>query len=489
MATNQNATTVAPGEAGKLKRQVGFFEVMALSVAIMGPTGSMALNGSLTAATDGTATALAFVGATIAIALVAYSFVEFGRQYAHAGSVYVFTGNSFGARFGFLSAWVLMFAYAILAMAVAILSANFLQSFLTIIGVQVAWIIPALVFLALMWFLVHRSVRFSTRTSLAIEGVSVAVILVLVVIVFARGGAHGLSTVPFQFGSSGISAVGLASVFGFLSFAGFEGAATLGEETNNPRRAIPRALAAAVFVTGLFYILVIYMQAEGFGTDAAGVAAFASSATPLADVAKSYVGTGMAVVIDLGAMASAFASGVGLFVAASRMLFALSRDGFGPRALGRVHPHFGSPFISVATNVLIGAVVIVVLAILGVSAANGFGYLGTIGVLALLVVYIASQFAAIRLFRKNRRWNAAQFLIPIAAILMLGYTLYSNVWPVPAAPAQFFPYIVAAWLVIGLLIVVAVPGLASKIGASFAAGKAGEIVRGDSELTPEPSEA
>ena len=47
-----------------------------------------------------------------------------------------------------------------------------------------------------------------------------------------------------------------------------------------------------------------------------------------------------------------------------------------------------------------------------------------------------------------------------------------------------FPYIVAAWIVIGIAIVFAVPGLSAKIGASFTEGRAGEIVRGDSELTP-----
>jgi amino acid transporter len=150
MAVNESAQGTRAGSPGKLRRTVGFFEVMALSVAIMGPTGSMALNGSLTAATDGTATALAFVGATVAIALVAYSFVEFGRQYAHAGSVYVFNGRSFGPRFGFLSAWALLGAYAILAVAVAILSADFLQSFLALLGITVDWIIPALFFLAVM---------------------------------------------------------------------------------------------------------------------------------------------------------------------------------------------------------------------------------------------------------------------------------------------------------------------------------------------------
>ena len=133
---------------------------------------------------------------------------------------------------------------------------------------------------------------------------------------------------------------------------------------------------------------------------------------------------------------------------------------------------------------IIGIVLIALMRVLGNSAVAAFGDYGTIGTLALLVVYIASQFAAIRFFSKSGIWHALQFLIPIAAIIMLGYTLYSNVYPVPPAPAQYFPYIVIAWIVIGGIIVTAVPGLSAKIGASFTEGRAGEIVRGDSELTP-----
>ncbi len=164
------------------------------------------------------------------------------------------------------------------------------------------------------------------------------------------------------------------------------------------------------------------------------------------------------------------------------MFFAISRDGFGPRSLSRVHPKFGSPHVAVATLIVIGGVLMVVLRLLGLNAVAGFGELGTIGVLALLVVYIASQFAAIRFFSKNGIWKPLQFLIPIAAIIMLGYTLYSNVYPVPPPPFQYFPYIVVAWLAIGVLIVLAVPGLSAKIGTSFTEGRAGEIVRGDSEF-------
>jgi amino acid transporter len=452
---------------GKSKHRVGFIEVMALSVAIMGPTGSMALNGSLTAATDGTATALAFVGATIVIALVAYSFVEFARKYAHAGSIYAFTGRSFGPRFGFISAWVVLFAYIMFAFAVAVLSANFLESALSLMNVQVSWIIPAIAFFLIMWFLAHRSVKLSTRTTMVIEGVSILVILILSGVILARGGAHGISGTPFKIGSGGLSKVALASVFGFLSFAAFEGAATLGEETRDPKRAIPRALAAAVLVTGIFYIFCIWVQAEGFGTTSAGVTSFASSSAPLASLAQSYVGTAMALTIDFGAMVSAFASGVGLFAAASRMLYALGRDGFGPPALGRIHPRYGSPYIALPTVLVPGIALALILYGSGLTAAAVFGDLGVLGVLALLVVYAATQAAAIRMFSREHLWRPVQFVIPVLAIVAIGYTIYANVWPVPASSVKYFPYIVLAWILAGIAIAVALPRLSAKIGRSF----------------------
>src|SRR6266545_4223153 len=139
-----------------------------------------------------------------------------------------------------------------------------------------------------------------------------------------------------NFAESGtaIGAIAFASVFGLLSFGGFEGAAALGEETNNPRRNVPLAIAVAVGFCGVFYTLVMLAQSLGFGIDKDGIEAFSSSSAPLADLSNSYVGSGMADAINFGAMMSAFASGLGCAVGASRLLFALGRDGFVTTRLG-----------------------------------------------------------------------------------------------------------------------------------------------------------
>jgi amino acid transporter len=102
---------------GKLRTRLGIVEAMALSVGIMAPTAAMALNGSLAAQTTGTAVALAFLGAFVTIVLASYAFIEFSRHFAHAGSVYLFNGASFGPRMGFLSAWGLLLTYTAFTIA------------------------------------------------------------------------------------------------------------------------------------------------------------------------------------------------------------------------------------------------------------------------------------------------------------------------------------------------------------------------------------
>ena len=81
----------------------------------------------------------------------------------------------------------------------------------------------------------------------------------------------------------------------------------------------------------------------------------------------------------------------------------------------------------------------------------------------ILVAYILTNVGAIRFFVTRRLWTW-QTIIPILAILVLGYTLYSNLYPVPAPPYNIFPYVALAWLIIGPVIIFASPALVRRIG-------------------------
>jgi len=99
----------------------------------------------------------------------------------------------------------------------------------------------------------------------------------------------------------------------------------------------------------------------------------------------------------------------------------------------------------------------------GINGASLFGYLGTIGVFLILVAYILTNIGALRFFLTRQLWTW-QWIVPVLAILVLGYTLYSNIFPIPPAPYNILPYVALVWMAIGLLIVVISPALVRRIG-------------------------
>jgi amino acid transporter len=459
---------------GTLRRELRFWEAIALSIGIMAPMAAMALNGVLPASLVGRAVPLAFLFAAIGVLFVSYAFIRLTRYFAHAGSAYALTGATLGPRAGFFTGWTFLGVYSAFTAAscaeVGLFGSSFLQD--TGIWNDPEWVILALAAAALIWVIAYGEVKYPTRTLLVIEATSVVLITILVIVIFAKviGGSaprgQDFSLKVFDVPSGvGLGTVALASVFGFLSWAGFEGAASLGEETNNPRRNIPYAIAGAVGFTGVFYVIVMMAQSLGFGIDEEGVKAFSSSSSPLGDLSKSYVNKGKADAIDAGATVSAFSSALGTATAGSRMLFALTRDGFISRRLGQPSPRTGSPANALAVVMVAAVTTFVALRINGTTPANAFFYAGTIGVLAILVGYMVTNLGALRFLFWERRVALWQAVIPLVAIAILVYVLYKNVYPRPAHPYDTFPYAVLGWLAIGAAIVLFVPGLAHRIGA------------------------
>jgi amino acid transporter len=97
---------------GHLRRELRFWEAIALSIGIMAPTAAMALNGVAPAGLVGRAVPLAFLFAAIAIGLISYSFVRLTRFFNHAGSTYALAGATLGPRAGFFAGWALLATYS-----------------------------------------------------------------------------------------------------------------------------------------------------------------------------------------------------------------------------------------------------------------------------------------------------------------------------------------------------------------------------------------
>ena len=474
-------TPARPRIRGALRRELHLFGTVAVSIGVMAPTLAMSVTGVEPAKLLGQAAPLAFAFAAVAVGLVAYGFVRLSGEFSHAGSVYGFVGHAFGPRAGFFCGWALLGTYlifpAVSILGVAVFGEAFLKS--TGISSDFPWYPLALLGWAVVGFAASREVRKAIGALVGFELISLALIVVLMVAIVVslisghvprhQGFTADVVTLPH---GTGLSTIGLASTFGFLSYAGFESAGSFGEEAHQPRRTVPFSLWAAIGFGGAFYFICMVVQMLGFGTDPSGVRAFAGSSAPLGDLAKSYLGSGMADALNLAAVISSFGAGMGCASVGARMLFALGRDGVLRHELGDVRRSNGTPLVALGFVLALDLVAITIFAIAGTAPLKVFFYFATFGTLSLLVMYIATNLAAMRfLARGARPWELA---VPAVGIAVAAYVLYHNVHPVPPSPFDLFPYLVGGWLAIGLLVIAFVPGLSERISLGLAASEAAQ---------------
>jgi len=492
-------STAEPGPGG-LARSLSVWQAIGLSVALMAPSMAANINPQGTAGTVGRAVPLAFLLAAVGVLLVAYGFVRLCQHFQHAGSVYAFVGATLGPRAGLVSGFGLLGTYCFYGVVTSSATGIFGTAFLQEVGIwpnPPSWAPFLLVAATLLAALALTVVpaRRGTSVLLTVEGATVALILVVSAVVLVRllsgevpadapSPGAGFSWDVFTVApGTDLSAVFLGVVFGFLSFAGFEAAATLGEEARNPRRDIPRAILGTAVFGGIYFVVVTAIEMMGFGTDDAGVAAFAASPSLLGDLGSSYIAGWVGDLITLGAAISAFGSALACVVGASRLTFAFARDTRADtgRAGGlAATTSAGTPAVAaVAVTLVMALIQLVCVVLFDAEAFDTFLWAGTIGTLILLVAYLLTTVGAIRLVFIQRRMPEVpmwQVVVPAAALVVLGYTIFRNVAPYPAytdGPAFWFPIVAGGWLVAGLVAVLAAPALAQRAGAALTAAELG----------------
>jgi amino acid transporter len=461
----------------RLRRNLSVWQAVGLSVALMAPSMAANINPQQTGVAAGRAVPLAFVMSAVGVLLVAYGFVRLCQYYQHAGSVYAFVGATLGPRTGVVSGIGLLGTYTFYAVVTSSAAGNLGTAFLTEVGIwphPPTWAPFVLVAVALAgaWLLAVTPAKRGTSILLTIEGVTVALILLITVVILVRlvsgtapAGQH--FTLQVFSPNVAVSQVFLGAVFGFLSFAGFEAASTLGEETNDARRNIPRAILGTAIFGGVYFIVVTAVEMMGFGTDAAGVGRFTKSASLLGDLGGSYVGSWVGDVISLGATISAFGCCLACVVGGSRLLYAVSRDTVGHRGLGVLSTR-STPARAVAVVVTIAAAIVLLCALaFGATATDTFAWSGSIGTLIILVIYVLTTIGAVRLIFVQRKIRVPmwEIILPVLGIVVLGYTVYVNLVPYPTSgPARWFPVVAGGILVLAIVAVLAAPRLFSRVG-------------------------
>lgn len=400
MATTHLAPEPEPSAPG-FRRAVSRWEIVGFSVNDVIGSGVYLLPAAA-AAQLGSASVGAVVLAGFAVLLLVLCFAEAASYFDRPGSAYVYTREAFGELAGFEVGWMTWLARVA---SVASLSAGFAQALGYLwpeanqgMGRALAIVLPLLALTAINVVGVKSGVR--TAVFLAITKTLPLLIFIGAGILVADP-SLAMSVEPKPGGN-----LKEAVLLLLFAYAGFENTAAPAGEFKNPRRDVPFALIVQIVIVTLIYSAV---QWVALGT----LPGVVDSETPLADAARLFLGGWGGLLMTVGAVLSILGTNSNTVLAGPRYLWALAKDGFGPRPLADLHPRFRTPWIAVLTQTAIA---------LPLALSGTFVELATLSMVARLATYFGTALAVPVLRRKLGRQGAVRLpggpVIPIAAALL-----------------------------------------------------------------------
>jgi amino acid transporter len=470
MAAEMTGTTT---EARGFHRTLGLRDVVAQSLSVIAPAMSGAFLTYLASTKAGGATPLAYLLGTLAMLAVGGTVARFARSLSSAGSMYTYITRGAGKATGFLGGWCYAAAFLVLGGAVLCGFGFFTASLVALLtGADPSWYWFSLAGLVMIALMSLFDIRASTRTQLAILLVTMAALLVVAVVVIAIGSpavsvidkstpvadaGRSLDLAAFWPSAAGVpwSGILFGLSFAMLSFTGAEASAVLSEETRDPRRTVPRAIVGSIVVAGLFYLVVTYATAVGFGVQQAA-SDWPASVAGLAAVAPNEAVA--AVVLACAALASLFCA-LGVHIAVSRVLFAMGRERVLPAWLGVLHPRWGTPWRAIGLDIAVWVVLATLSLVLTsresqVALAGGldngltggvfvFTFLAGIGTPLVMGVYLLLGVAGT--IHGRRTGDAGFTAIGLVAALVGALAVFGGLYYsfVPAAPGAGIPLQVA----------------------------------------------
>ena len=405
------------GEAA-LIRAVGSFALTAAVINVIVGGGIFRMPAALSAEM-GAAAPLALVVGALAIIPIALCFAAVGSRVQATGGPYSYLGATFGPFAGFLAGalmWISNFASS--AGVAAALS------------VQVASLVPGLAppvprallltgIYGVLFALNAFGVKLGARAIMALAALKLTPLFLL-----AGLGVFFVDWSQVSFAIDAVpswGALGASMVLVMFAYSGMETALVPSGELRDPARNVPRATMVAILL-----VVLLYLGLQIVGQGVLGPA-LGRSGVPVADTAGALWSPGR-VLLLVTACISMTGFLMGNLLGTSRLVYALGRDGYLPRAFGRVSARHRVPLLALAMDAGLAWLL---------AIGGSFDALALISGGAICLVYILVSIAAWRAQRLDLREHGTPFVLPggplipflaVAAMVLIVTTLSAKEW-------------------------------------------------------------
>jgi len=381
MAVAERAVLNAPNAEGQLRRSLSLPMITFYGLGTILGAGIYVLVGKVAGAA-GIYAPLSFVLAAIAAGLSAFTYMELCSRYPLAGGAAIYAQEGFGRRWlSILVGFLIVLSGLVSAATIA---RGFAGYFRVFVDVPDAWIIVgAVIALCLLaaWGIAQSVTAAAVATLIEVGG------LILIVVVTASSFEALPQRLPSLIPTLGASAwqgIFLGSFLAFYAFIGFEDMVNVAEEVRHPERNLPRAILASITISTLLYLVVSAAAVLALPLDE-----LAATGAPLALLFERATGASPKVMALISLFAVINGALIQIIMAA-RMLYGMSREGWLPKGIGKVHPRTQTPLR--ATVIVSAAVLVLALALPLVTLAK-------ITSSAVLAVFAIVALALIRMKR------------------------------------------------------------------------------------------
>ena len=479
---------------GGLEKTLGVWDLIILGVGAIIGSGifavvGIAAAGSADGASPGAGPALviSMVVAAIACIFSALCFSEFAAMIPVAGGAYSYAFATLGEFAAWLVGWILMLEYVIAFIAVSCAWANYVVQFLKGFG----HILPAFITNPPIWLVSDFRSAAHTLSTQGIDPHSVipsvcgipisinlpaALIILFITLTLVKGTKDSTKFATFMvvlklgiiglfvlsgfffvqpenwtpFAPNGFSGIFMGAFIIFFAYIGFDALATTAEECKNPQRDLPIGIIGSLVVTTIVYTLVALVLTGMYRTQGQVDQAFlgAPLAFAMENVLHGWVAKAVPGFMSVGIIAGLTSVLLVMEMAATRILYVMSRDNFLPKVFQKLHPKFNTPHIltwAVCVVSVFGTIT------LNLDAAAALCNFGTFTSFIIVCV-------AILILRKIDPDRPRPFKVPfcpwfpLAGIFCCGGLMAFMMITAKGDSAKLSTELFVAWIIMGILI-------------------------------------
>lgn len=378
-----------------LKRVLSVRDLTFLGIAAVVGAGIFSTIGTA-ASNGGPGISLLFVFTAITCGFSALCYAEFASRVPISGSAYTYAYVSFGEIIAWIIGWALILEYAIGNIVVAISWSSYFNNLLEAVGIHLpGWLMvdpttaknayestqasiangtaitpdmqsiinawetapiiagrhifinfPAFIIVCLIAMLTYVGIKESKKSAnFMVVFKIIVVIFVIIMGFFYAKPSYWTPFLPNGFAGvlKGVSAV-------FYAYIGFDAISTTAEECTNPRRDLPRGMMYSLVICTVLYILVALALTGMVPYSELGVN------DPLSFVFERVGQEWISYIVAISAVVATTSVLLVFQLGQPRIWMSMSRDGLLPKAFGRVHKKYQTPYFSTIVSGILVAV-------------------------------------------------------------------------------------------------------------------------------------